>query len=71
MEIPLPYKLIIKKIDEKSHDKTMELREAKRLVAVCFRVQGIKVKRMLDEMRDMGLIKFENNRTIRILIVPD
>ncbi len=71
MKIPIPYNLILKKLQlHTDKNNIIGVRAAKYYVSVCFRVNHKIIGKMFIEMKDLGLINFVNHTEIKVLGNP-
>ena len=67
MKIPVPYQLILKRMNGIYPDNIIAVEEFRRRMVRIFRCPREYVNKMLIEMKHLQLIKYESYRLIRIL----
>lgn len=67
MKIPVPYQLILSKVNGHCPEELIEVKKFRRLIVRTLRCNRGFVNQMLNEMKQLGIIKYENHRLIRIL----
>ncbi len=67
MKIPVPYQLILKRMNGIYPDEIIGVKEFRRRMVRAFRCSREYVNKMLIEMKEMGLIKYEGCKLIRII----
>ena len=67
MRIPIIYKVIHQKFQEKADEQLIKIIEARYIISVCFRVRRKLVGRILTDMKHWNLIKFHNGKFVRVL----
>ncbi len=66
MKIPLPYKIILKRLYDASYKGKIELRKAKIVITFYSRIPKQFVTTLLKEMEDNSWIEFENRSYLLI-----
>ncbi len=67
MEIPIPYQVIIGRMNKIAYEGKIEVNRARNILTYLFRMPRDKVFAILNEMKRMKLIEFENKWYIRII----
>ena len=64
--IPVPYQVILERLNGVTLDGEIEVGEFRRLVCISFRVSNKIINKIMIEMKDLGLIEYKSNRLIII-----
>lgn len=67
MELIIPYKVILEKMNSQAFEGIIETHRAKYVLRYLFRMPKDQIKHIFNEMEELNLIEFENCRSIRIL----
>jgi hypothetical protein len=67
MKIPAPYRAILEKLNGVFRDPIIEVREFRKTIATTFRCNHLLINKIIREMKELGLIKYESSNLIRIL----
>lgn len=67
MNIPVPYKAILEKVNGNFSEDLIPSKDFRKYVANTFRCNKQIINRMVIEMKEMGLICYINKGTIRVL----
>ncbi len=67
MRIPIIYKVIHQRFQERADEQLIKIPEARYIISVCFRVNKKLIGRILTDMKHWGLIEFFNGKFIKVL----
>lgn len=66
MEIPILYQVIVKRFKNDSWEGKIEVNKARQILTYIYRVPKNKICLLFKELRELGMIAFENKRWIHI-----
>lgn len=66
-KIPIPYIVILNRMENNCIDGYLELGVARRILTYIFRMPGGKINSILTEMQNLELIKLINPQTVQIV----
>lgn len=66
-KVQIPYKLIMERMKLNSYKGEIEVFRARRIITFIYRFPKEQVNRIFKEMKELGLIEFDNLRKIRLL----
>ncbi len=67
MKIPAPYRAILEKLNGTFLNSTIEVREFRATIARTFRCNHLLMNKIIREMKELGLIRYESSNIIKIL----
>ncbi len=67
MKIPAPYQAILEKLNGSFLNPVIEVRVFRETIARTFRCNHLLINKIMREMKELGLIRYESNNTIKIL----
>ena len=67
MKIPAPYRAILEKLNGTFLDPVVEVRVFRETIARTFRCNHLLMNKIMREMKELGLIRYESSNTIKIL----
>lgn len=67
MKIPAPYKAILEKLNGTFLNPLIEIRVFRETIARTFRCNHLLINKMMKEMKELGLIRYESGFMIKIL----
>ncbi len=67
MKIPAPYRAILEKLNGTFLNPVIEVRQFRRTVAKTFRCNHLLINKIIREMKELGLIKYETSNKIKVL----
>ena len=71
MKLTIPYQVILEKMNTQAFEGVIETHRMKYFLRYIFRMPKDKIKDIFNEMRELGLIEFENCRSVKILWKPE
>lgn len=66
MKIPLIYRLILESIQDEVFENVIEIQKAKQIISTRFRIKKVNLTIIIREMKDLGVISYENHRSLRV-----
>lgn len=70
MKIPIPYRIVMKDLVEKSFNNEIEVKDVRISLNYKFRFGRTNLISIINDMVKLGLIKYKDHRTIIILWKP-
>lgn len=67
MKIPAPYQAILEKLNGRFRNSVIEVRVFRDAIARTFRCNHLLMNKIMREMKELRLIKYETSNMIRIL----
>ena len=67
MKIPAPYRAILEKLNGSFLNPLIEIRVFRETIARTFRCNHLLINKIMREMKELGLIRYESGTMIKIL----
>ena len=66
-KVQIPYKIIMERFRVNSYKEELEVYKARKIITFIYRFPKLYVTKIFNEMKELGLIEFNNLRSIRLL----